>query len=235
MSDYLIHYGVKGMKWGVRKERPYSGSRRAFRQANREYSKSYNKAYNYSATHPVRQFVKGSKWQKESNRRWEDAYDKAAARNKAKAKYKQEKKAYKKEHPMSNGKKAAIAAGVGIAVAGTVLAVYGKKKYGSLNPKKMKAAKEIANRISGRSNEKALKSIQKTYSANKRGTFYKMGEYNKNPFSNKSRRLDERLNIYDRAKSDNFVRAENNNLAFKRYYDSGGRYGREFVRRNYRG
>lgn len=26
MSDYLIHYGVKGMKWGVRKERRYLGN-----------------------------------------------------------------------------------------------------------------------------------------------------------------------------------------------------------------
>lgn len=113
MSDYLIHYGVKGMKWGVRKQRPYSGSRRAYRQANKDYSRSFNKAYNYSSTHPVRQFIKGSKWQKESDRRWADAHDKADAANKAKAKYKQEKKAYKESNPgTSTAKKIAIGAAI---------------------------------------------------------------------------------------------------------------------------
>lgn len=213
MSDYLIHYGVKGMKWGVRKQRPTSGHsrlHRAYKAQMRDAADLRKHGYTEEAK----------------------AVEKVAQNTKRKI---EKKEAKRSSGGMSTGKKAAIAAGVGIAVAGTVLAVYGKKRYGSLNPKKMKAAKEIANRISGRSNEKALKSIQKTYSANKRGAFYKMGEYNKNPFSNKSRRLDERLNIYDRAKSDSFVRAENNNLAFERYYDSGGRYGREFVRRNYRG
>ena len=31
MSDYLIHYGVKGMKWGIRKEKP-GMNRRQFRE-----------------------------------------------------------------------------------------------------------------------------------------------------------------------------------------------------------
>lgn len=162
MSDYLIHYGVKGMKWGVRKQRPYSGSRRAYKQANKDYSKAFNKAYNYSSTHMVRQFIKGSKWQKESDRRWDDAANKAESANKAKAKYKQEKKAYKESNPgMSTKKKVAIAATVvGVAAVGTGLAIYGKKAYGSLNPRKIAAGREIANRISGRSNKVALKSIK---------------------------------------------------------------------------
>lgn len=162
MSDYLIHYGVKGMKWGVRKQRPYSGSRRAYKQANKDYSKAFNKAYNYSSTHMVRQFVKGSKWQHESDRRWADANDKAEAANKAKAKYKQEKKAYKESNPgMSTKKKVAIAASVvGVAAVGTTLAIYGKKQFGSLNPKKIAAGRELANMISGKNNAKALKSVK---------------------------------------------------------------------------
>lgn len=40
-NDYLMHYGVKGMKWGVRKEPDRSSLHRAH---VREYSKAYNKA-----------------------------------------------------------------------------------------------------------------------------------------------------------------------------------------------
>lgn len=32
MSDYLVHYGVKGMKWGVRRKRDLGGSDRAARK-----------------------------------------------------------------------------------------------------------------------------------------------------------------------------------------------------------
>lgn len=34
MEDYLIHHGIKGMKWGVRKQRPTSGRNRT--TANRK-------------------------------------------------------------------------------------------------------------------------------------------------------------------------------------------------------
>lgn len=120
MSDYLIHYGVKGMKWGVRKQRPTSGRSRLRRSHNAQMR------------------------------------DTADLR----------KRGYKKESSpgMSTKKKVAIAATVvGVAAVGTGLAIYGKKTYGSLNPRKIAAGRELANRISGRSNDVALKSI-KNYS-----------------------------------------------------------------------
>lgn len=97
--DYLMHYGVKGMKWGHRKRRDYQSQevldkRAAYKQANKAYKKSFNKASNYSSLHPIRQFVSEKK-RAESDRRWDDAINKADAANKAKDAYKQAKKANK--------------------------------------------------------------------------------------------------------------------------------------------
>lgn len=99
--DYLMHYGVKGMKWGVIRAKqtlPTSDIRRkvdstkaAYKQAKKDYNKSYKKAYNYSSLHAVSQFV-GKKAKAESTRRWADVYDKTNARSNAKSAYKQAKK-----------------------------------------------------------------------------------------------------------------------------------------------
>lgn len=44
-TNYLAHHGVKGMKWGVRKERErVSEARQAYKQARKDASKTYRKA-----------------------------------------------------------------------------------------------------------------------------------------------------------------------------------------------
>lgn len=103
----ITHYGVKGMKWGVRRYMNADGSltpagkkrygddsvgraKLAVKSAKKEYKKSFNKASNYSSLHPVSQFV-GKKAKAESDRRWEDTIDKADNLNKAKSDYKQVK------------------------------------------------------------------------------------------------------------------------------------------------
>lgn len=40
-DNYLLHYGIPGMKWGVRKSKPSSGGSR--KRSNSSYKKSYNK------------------------------------------------------------------------------------------------------------------------------------------------------------------------------------------------
>lgn len=50
----LMHYGVKGMKWGVRRARPQTAvdsARANYKTAKKEYNKSFNKAYNLSLIH----------------------------------------------------------------------------------------------------------------------------------------------------------------------------------------
>ena len=62
MSDYLIHYGVPGMKWGVRKNpyrnsdgtlskkgvRKYEKETKKLNKAYAKYTKKYNKAKDYT-------------------------------------------------------------------------------------------------------------------------------------------------------------------------------------------
>lgn len=131
---FLMHYGVKGMKWGHRKARnpvyqqTVGAAKRNYKQANKAYSKSYNKAYNYSSRHMISQYT-NKKRKAESDRRWADAANKATAANKAKQTYKAEKKAYKQtDEYKARQAKRAKALKTGAAVAGTALAAYGGYK-----------------------------------------------------------------------------------------------------------
>lgn len=104
-SNYLVHYGVKGMKWGVRKDRyddpdrfGIKAAKAERKKARKEYSKAYDKAYNFSEKHLVSQYIPKSKNYKKSNDLWEDAFDKARKTQQASNKVKVAKQAYKKEY-----------------------------------------------------------------------------------------------------------------------------------------
>ncbi len=104
-DDYLMHYGVKGMKWGHRKaqslqvsdtRRRFDSAKADYKSAKKDYNKAYNKAYNYSNRHMVSQFISKKK-SAEADKRWADAHDKALKTYDAKKEYKQAKQERKQQ------------------------------------------------------------------------------------------------------------------------------------------
>lgn len=92
-NQTLAHYGVKGMKWGVRKaQKEYAELDRrkaAYKKAKKAYNKAYNQAAgirNYGSFSPIK------KHRVASQKRWEKALDKGQALNEAKKAYKDQKK-----------------------------------------------------------------------------------------------------------------------------------------------
>lgn len=89
-DDYLEHFGVKGMKWGVRKQKVLN-AKSEYKKARKAYNKSFNKAYNYSGNHPVSQFVT-KKGRAKSENAWNQASSDADRYNSAKSAYKSAKR-----------------------------------------------------------------------------------------------------------------------------------------------
>ena len=102
-SNELYHYGIKGMKWGVRRNRTTIGNRYHTRAA-----KSVQKDADSLRKHGYKAEA--------------DAVQKVADKHRQKASDSQRR--HDERTPMSTKKKAAI----GAAVVGTVLAAYGAKK-----------------------------------------------------------------------------------------------------------
>lgn len=92
----LYHYGVKGMKWGVRKFEKASADldnrKAAYEKAKKEYSKAYNKAnlLRIAALSPV------EKHRQAQEKRWNNVAKKAKKANNLRQEYKTAKKEFNK-------------------------------------------------------------------------------------------------------------------------------------------
>ena len=148
--DYLMHYGVPGMKWGVRKQRTYDTStaygrmktaKQQYKSDKKAYNKSFNKAYYHNHAYSL-----SKKKRQASADRWNDAIDKARTLNSSKKAYKSAKKEYKNSMSEADKKarrrrNAKIAAGV----AGVALSAYGAHKIytGRLNNRAAQKAEQL--------------------------------------------------------------------------------------------
>lgn len=76
----LYHYGVPGMRWGVRKKSDeYITTRASYRKAKKEYNKSFNKAYKKAADG----YSINENRRRKNDDRWNDAKKKAETLKKA--------------------------------------------------------------------------------------------------------------------------------------------------------
>lgn len=113
-SNSLTHHGIKGQKWGVRRfqnedgtltvrgqmryagksniRKEYDSAKANYRKTKIIYDDDFNDAFNYSSWHGINQFIKGTKTNIKSDKRWDRAFESEEKFKTAKEQYKQAKK-----------------------------------------------------------------------------------------------------------------------------------------------
>jgi hypothetical protein len=135
----LQHYGVKGMKWGVRKARQeYKKLDRLkgeYKHAKKRYDRSFDYAYNNNRPATLSRVKRA-----ENDARWKDSERDKARLDAAKKAYKEQKKEVRKNAPVAAKlERGGRAVGRGLAVAGG-LVVADHLYFGGAGTKVAKAA-----------------------------------------------------------------------------------------------
>ena len=116
-STELMHYGVKGMKWGVRKARQEYGKLDTLKGQYKHAKKAYNRSFNYAQNNSPKSSRISRVKRAENDARWEDVTRDKARLKTAKADYKAQKKAVRANAPIAakleRGAKA-VAKGMGV-------------------------------------------------------------------------------------------------------------------------
>lgn len=143
-STELMHYGVKGMKWGVRKARQEYRKLDTLKGQYKHAKKAYDRSFSYAYNSSGKAFSTSRVKRAENDARWKDANRDAARVKKAKAAYKEQKKAVRDNAPVAAKlERGAKAVGKGMAVVGGMY-IADQVYYGGAGTKFAKAATKKA-------------------------------------------------------------------------------------------
>ena len=121
----LMHYGVKGMKWGVRRRsEAYTTARANYKSAKKDYNKAA-RVYNRGSRHANRL---SAKRRARNHARYNDMLQKADRFTKAEREYKQVKKA-ERNTPEAKARRRRLAAGVAGAAGAAAVGAAAYKAY----------------------------------------------------------------------------------------------------------
>ena len=99
-NQALMHYGVKGMKWGVRKARKEYQKLDRAKGEYKHAKKAYDRSFKYAADHPAAFSLNAAK-RAQADARWDDARRDAARVSRTKQAYKDQKAAVRKNAPIA--------------------------------------------------------------------------------------------------------------------------------------
>ena len=118
MDNELQHYGVKGMKWGVRRARKEYAKLDKAKGEYKHAKKAYDRSFSYAANTPGGLSLSRAK-RAQSDARWADAKRDAARLDKAKKDYQAQKVEVRKNAPVAAKlERGAKKVGVGLAAVG---------------------------------------------------------------------------------------------------------------------
>lgn len=100
-STELKHYGVKGMKWGVRKSREEYKKLDTLKGQYKHAKKAYNRSFNYAQNNAPKSSRISRVKRAENDARWEDVTRDKARLKTTKSDYKAQKKSIRENAPIA--------------------------------------------------------------------------------------------------------------------------------------
>lgn len=138
-STELVHYGVKGMKWGVRRARKEYAELDRAKGIYKHAKKSYNRSVNYAGS-KAKGFSLSRAKRVEKDAAWNDVRSHKERLDKTKEQYKTQKKSVRENAPVAAKlERGGKAVAKGMAVVGGMY-LYDQMYLGGIGSKTAKAA-----------------------------------------------------------------------------------------------